>query len=313
MPKLVARMGVPIHTDYDACPKVGLWDFSDSLINRDKMQESVALIASLSHGNFRPKDAERLYNHLLKLGHESVLEFIRPVSLQDVEIIKDSYDPTRNYRILVKGGVGIEKSYRNKEVNIGCFSNGRCQDMIKDNLAVFLVEVPIYSARQMMRHRLFSYLELSRRYTKDKKVPFIVIVPAAIYNNLFARMLYKLHFWFSKATYKLLLHLGIRPEDARAVMPLGTQTMFWVMGDYIAWLNFFVERLQPEAQEITRKTAESMLKLLKTYQPNFVANMIDYIPQYCQHHLADIRKARHKKANYIVDNYLKDFLRRGKR
>jgi len=303
MPKFLSKKVVPIHSDFSACPEVSLWDFSDMLQNPTKVKEVVSLIATLSHGNFRPKDAERLYNNLLKLGHESVLEFIRTPSFSEVSRIQDSDLIEDEYRYFVKGGLGIDKSFRNRTLNIGCFSNQECRIILSHNIATFLVEVPIYSARQIMRHRLFSYLELSRRYTKDKKVPFVIIVPATIHNNLLARILYKLHFWFSKTIYNLLLRLGIKPEDARAVMPLGTKTMFWMMGDYRAWLNFFVERLQPEAQEITRATAETMLRMLKYYQPKFVENMIDYAPEYCQHHLEEIKKSRKRKVNYVLQNY----------
>jgi len=273
------------------CPTVELWDFSLQNLNKETQKATVGLVASISYGNFNPREPERLYDKLLKLGHESPLEFVRDVEKEEVLEVDGVY--------VVPSGIGIDKSLRNRKISL--YPTTKNTKILLDNLATFKLRVPIYSARQIMRHRAFSYLELSRRYTKDNKIPFETYIPESIAKKPLLRTIFKFHFWLFKKIYNYFLSQGIKPEDARALMPVSTMTEFWMMGDYKGFLNFFVERIQPEAQGITRKVAKTMLSLLIKHQPNFVDNMISYIPEYVKHHIPEISKARKRKCDVLIN------------
>lgn len=267
------------------------WDFSDVALGTDKWREAVALVTSLSYGNENSKNPERLYEELLQLGHESPLEFVRIPKIGS------------NGEILA----GIENSLRNSELpNPEEWEDSQkiaVRQLHRKSIAVFKVQVPIYSARQIMRHRSFSYLEMSRRYTKDSKVPFEFFVPPFGISGIKASiglMAYNLTTKLSRLTYRVLQKLGIRAEVSRAVIPVSAMTKFWLMSDYRGWLGFFVERLLPEAQFETRKLAEEMLTSLVFYQIPFVDTMVEYGRKWVKHYNPKIESARRKKYAFFV-------------
>ena len=267
------------------------WDFSDVVLGTDKWKEAVALVASISYGNDAPKNPERLYDTLLSLGHESPFEFVRIPYIDDEGRIR----------------AGIEDSLRNSLLpNPDLWPEGKktaVRVLHRKSIAVFKVQVPIYSARQIMRHRSFSYLEMSRRYTKDSKVPFEFFIPPFRIWGIkasIASLVYSFTTNLTKLSYKLLQRLGIRAEVSRGVIPVSAMTKFWLMSDYKGWLGFFVERLLPEAQFETRKLAEAMLRSLVFNQAPFVDMMVEYGRRWVKHYEPKIESARRKKYAYFV-------------
>ena len=107
-----------------------------------------------------------------------------------------------------------------------------------------------------------------------------------------------------KVAYESLIDGGYKPEQARAFLPLGLYTQFWMQGDYRAWLNFFIHRLHPEAQEETRLVAQSMWGLLKEHQPEIVESMNNYLDEWVQDCNPMFTPARQKKAEWFRKNFL---------
>ncbi len=70
--------------------------------------------------------------------------------------------------------------------------------------------------------------------------------------------------------YRLLRGLNVRAEVARAVLGTGLYTELWMMGDRAAWGNYFALRLDLHAQKEHRLIAQTMRKLLREHQPEFV-------------------------------------------
>ena len=134
----------------------------------------------------------------------------------------------------------------------------------------FHVKLPIFVARQIMRHRQFSYQELSRRYTDDKRVPLDFWIPAEGGDTETATTgLFQLAYTLEKQIYRLLLDSNVRADIARAVLGTGLYTELWMMGDQEAWRNYFALRLDPHTQVEHREMAQVMRDLLAEHQPEF--------------------------------------------
>jgi len=126
--------------------------------------------------------------------------------------------------------------------------------------ATFYVETSIIVQRQWMRHRHLSYLEQSLRYIRHPVVKMqlqderlgsdeVKLLIDDIVNK-------------SAETYEELLKKGIAPELARAILPLGMRTRFYVSGNLRSWLQFLELRLAPDAQYEIRYEAQQVLQLL---------------------------------------------------
>ena len=138
------------------------------------------------------------------------------------------------------------------------------------NIAAFKIKVPLFIARQVMRHRQFSYQELSRRYTDDKRAPLDFWSPSGKEEI----DLFQLAYTLEERVYKLLLSSGVRAEIARSVLGSGLYTQFWMMGDREAWSNYFLLRLDPHTQAEHREVARAMLDLLVKHQMEFATDLV---------------------------------------
>lgn len=133
------------------------------------------------------------------------------------------------------------------------------------------IHCPLYVRSQIMRHRTFSYNEISRRYT-DKDV--VCHVPAVVRTqsesnrqasgpdmdataNEEARALISAANESALRAYHRLLEMGVAREIARGVLPCNTMTEFYMTGNLRNWVHFVRLRdhsdAQLEVQEIGRQ------------------------------------------------------------
>ena len=232
---------------------VQLYDFSRANQNQESRTEAVATVASICYGK-PPKDAKKLVERLRTESGglpSSAFEFVR-----DGRAAEIGQSMRNNYHLL---------TYEDDDGFDG-------ENLIKrhrENIATFRLKIPIFLARQVMRHRQFSYQELSRRYTRDSGVPLTFWVPEEEEVGPVAMNLFHLAYTMEEQVYKTLLNLNIRPEIARAVLGTGLFTELWMMGNRGAWENYFTLRLDQHAQKEHRELAHAMLELLEEHQPEF--------------------------------------------
>lgn len=143
---------------------------------------------------------------------------------------------------------------------------------------VLRVRAPIYVARQWMRHRTWTYNEISARYTE---LPADADIPAALHaqsesnrqgrgDALDAPDLRELlgeSCAASQAVYRALLDAGVAREQARAVLPVATYTEFVAGVDLHNLLHFLSLRLHPHAQEEIRVYAEAIAGIVRAWVP----------------------------------------------
>lgn len=224
----------------DSIGYVKLYDASHANESEEQRIWTVTTIASLAYGNEEAKNPEALYERMKSIKHESLWEFIR-----------DGYN-----------SFGIESSMRCSDYKYST-KNGDGYETLptihKENIACFRIKAPIFVARQFMRHRIFSYLEMSRRYTKDSKVPFEFWFPQGMDG-------WKIEF-NANQLYDELIAAGYHTQVASRFLPQTTYTEFYMMGEVEGLKNFFRLRLEEHAQAEIREVAEAMLQLLSDYQP----------------------------------------------
>jgi thymidylate synthase (FAD) len=136
-------------------------------------------------------------------------------------------------------------------------------DQHKQNIACFRIKVPIFVARQFMRHRSFSYLEMSRRYTKGSKVPFEFWFPETMLGRFYTKD--QSDIWVKE--HNNLIGIGLETQVASRFLPQTTYTEFYIMGEVEGIRNFLNLRLDSYSQAEIRECAEAMLELLEKHQP----------------------------------------------
>lgn len=145
-----------------------------------------------------------------------------------------------------------------------------------------LVEAPLFIAAQWMRHRTFSFNQISRRYTAEdlrfwtptewrKQAPTNRQASAGTLDPLqqpMADELLRLAYEASLATYDSLLSMGVCREQARAVLPQGLNTRFYATANLHNWVRFIGLRNHDGAQQEIQALARVCRDLLENYFPH---------------------------------------------
>lgn len=151
----------------------------------------------------------------------------------------------------------------------------------------FRVKCPIYTARQIMRHRTFSFNEYSLRYSKaldelytpdkfrkqsgiNKQSSDGELANADIHN------IYSETTRYAYIAYKKLIELGVCREQARGVLPMCLYTTFYATVNLNNLFKFLKLRTAPDAQQEVRDVADSMEELAKTIAPYAFASWKKY-------------------------------------
>ena len=251
------------------------WDFSRANLNEENRILAITQVASICYQNPKALGSESLYNRLMaeSMGlPSSSFEFV-PVLLdyenpnhQEIlkleysnckkfgEILDDRYLLT-NYRALV---YDFENDKDKFSFDIRTIFNTQeeCK-IIKEYFKVFLFKVDFPTRSQMVRHRI-SWQELSRRYVSAKRVPFEFYVSDKLKENQKVKDLIKQ----SEDLYFELLENGVKPQEARRVIPQMGYTQIWGAFMPKQLDNYFKLRLDEHAQWEIRQTAIAMQELI---------------------------------------------------
>ena len=136
-----------------------------------------------------------------------------------------------------------------------------------------LSEVSRVLTHELVRHRLFSFSQRSQRYVRENE-PSYVTPDVLVDDNTANQKLLLAKDIFDKAmqnawdAYSLLLSYGLKPEDARFVLPNACTTEIVVSGNFREYRNFLKLRLSPRAQWEIRKAANVILDKLYEIAPS---------------------------------------------
>ena len=266
----------------DNIAKVEQYDFSTANMNEENRIKAITAVASICYQNPKAIGSESLYNRLLAESKglpSSSFEFV-PILInmkhfaslwlfangvlrlgQKFTLNIEKYGEwvhnneylLTNYRALV---YDVENGFLNKTV-LKHFNTPEECNIIKDYFKVFLFKVDLPTRSQMVRHRI-SWQELSRRYVSAKRVPFEFYISEKLKDNQKVQDLIKQ----SEDLYFELLESGIKPQEARRVIPQMGYTQIWGAFMPKQLDNYFKLRLDEHAQWEIRQTAIAMQELI---------------------------------------------------
>ena len=280
---------VPIHASWpieplrridniltDGCGSVEAWDFSLANSSYEARVYFVSKVASICYGNPKALGSISLFDRLQAEAAglpSSSYEFVPVLLTKEQFAAKDlkacwkfgeqvgDYLLT-NLRALISD-VGPEESlnYLNttpEEIQI-----------IKDNFKVFLFNVDLATRAQMVRHRC-SWQELSRRYVSGKKQPFEFYISEKMKGVISEHFDDESNFFFDTKDiiriciehYDEAIAAGVKPEEARRILPQAMKTTIWGAFQPAQLANFFTLRLDKSAQREIRTVAEAMKELI---------------------------------------------------
>lgn len=139
--------------------------------------------------------------------------------------------------------------------------------------ASFLIEgVSRSLTHELVRHRLFSFCQRSQRYVKENEPQFVTPEVLVDDNSANPKLQHAAEIFNSAMenawkAYRELLECGLKPEDARFVLPNACCTTIAVSGNFREWRNFLILRLSPRAQWEIRKLARMILDRLIEIAP----------------------------------------------
>ena len=252
------------------------WDFSRANLNEENRILAITQVASICYQNPKALGSESLYNRLMaeSMGlpsssfefvtvlldyenpkHQEILKLEYSNCKKFGEILDDRYLLT-NYRALV---YDFENDKDKFSFDIRTIFNTQEEcNIIKEYFKVFLFKVDFPTRSQMVRHRI-SWQELSRRYVSAKRVPFEFYVSEKLKENQKVKDLIKQ----SEDLYFELLENGVKPQEARRVIPQMGYTQIWGAFMPKQLDNYFKLRLDEHAQWEIRQTAIAMQELLR--------------------------------------------------
>lgn len=151
--------------------------------------------------------------------------------------------------------------------------------------ATLRLKVPIFIARQIQRHRTFSYNEVSRRYVDTPPEFYIPDVWRAKADNVkqgssdeevqyeslwqfdSIKEDYNSHLEEAVSLYKHMLDQGVAAEMARMILPQSMYTEFYATANLRNWAHFLKLRLDGHAQKEVQDVAQQVHNILAPLFP----------------------------------------------
>ena len=269
------------------------FDFSRANLNEESRIAAISTVASVCYQNPKAAGSISLYNRLANESAglpSSSFEFV-PILLepgdiynilsysQDIHGIKRRQLSVEKYGEFIKhdnldGNSYLLTNLRALLADVGDKANEffnseeECK-IISKHFHVFQTKIDLATARQFMRHRVI-WQELSRRYVSGVKTPI------EFYMSKKLKEVYSDHKLAVLSTEKLMsmcldhyfeaLTLGVKPEEARRILPQAMYTTIWS-----AWMpsqfdSFLKLRLDSHTQIEHQHLARAMLQLTNDKQ-----------------------------------------------
>lgn len=191
----------------------------------------------------------------------------------------------QSYRILWNPGDVIEKAartcYRSEDKITNDGSSGqKIKEMLTSLGHTAMLEHSVLSvefttdraiANELERHRLCSFAQESTRYCNYSKTKFgnelAFVKPEWVSDCMFGSNLWLSTCNMAERYYKALLTNGLKPEDARCVLPLCLATKLVMTTNYAEWRHILKLRTAKGAHPQMRALMIPLLKELQETIP----------------------------------------------
>lgn len=122
-------------------------------------------------------------------------------------------------------------------------------------------------SHELVRHRPASYLQESQRYCRYEDEVVFVKPEWFVGGDLTARVLWETHVEDAERRYKMLLKQGLKPQQARAVLPNSTKTEIICYASLSQWKHMFNLRCAPAADPEMRRVMIPLYESFLTKYP----------------------------------------------
>lgn len=268
------------------------YDFSRANSSYEARVQAITKVASICYANPKSLGSISLFDRLQAESGglpSSSYEFI-PVLLDkqqamqiitdymsvhpedDVPIIKFGTWLSNNNHLLTNLRALIEMVGPEASLNYLNTSEEEIQ-IIQNNFKVFLFNVDLSTRAQMVRHRV-SWQELSRRYVSGTKSPFefyrskklsaINYYPSGMFDRDDDPLEFNMDDIIELCVnyYDKAIASGVKPEEARRILPQAMMTQIWGAFQPSQLDNWFKLRLDKHAQLEIRCVAQAMQELI---------------------------------------------------
>lgn len=276
------------------------WNFSKANLSEEHRIHAITLIASICYQNPKALNSDSLYNRLMAESQglpSSSFEFVpmlfkyddlinklsdENILISDTNMLKygekvenGKYLLT-NFRAIIydkeKFGIDLTKHFNTEE---------ECK-IIDKHFKVFKAHIDLPTFGQMVRHRV-NWQVVSRRYVSGKKMPFEFYISEKMSNvksGLYKSIAYDGQIDDISTEniiniclehYYASLEAGVKPEEARRIIPQACYTTAWCAFQPTQLENFFKLRLDSHAQKEIRLFAKAMKSMVNKY--NYILNM----------------------------------------
>ena len=276
----------------DGIAFVEQYDFSTANMSDENRIKAITTVASICYQNPKAVGSESLYNRLLAESKglpSSSFEMV-PVLFKYTWISEYFYDRSdmslaesntlkygeilylnekkyllTNYRALIYDveNIGLDSDI------LKHFNTEEECEIIKKHFKVFLYKVDFPTRSQMVRHRV-SWQELSRRYVSGERVPFefyvsekmkgIISTTADDESDIHLDTNDILNICLNH--YKEALSQGVKPQEARRIIPQAAYTQIWGAFMPKQLDNYFKLRLDKHAQWEIQMVSKAMQELI---------------------------------------------------
>lgn len=262
------------------------YDFSQANLSEENRLNAITTVASICYQNPKAVGSESLYNRLLAESHglpSSSFEFV-PVLLTQKEITELYFNRTifvSDNNPLTKHGEWVEDRkylltnfravlYARETLGVDFtqrFNTKAECEIIAKHFKVFLFKVDFPTRSQMVRHRV-NWQELSRRYVSGERVPFEFYINKKMKDVTSCIGYSEISCGQTANTkdiiniclehYYIALSKGIKPQEARLIIPQAAYTQIWGAFQPSQLANYFKLRDDEHAQWEIRQTAKAM-------------------------------------------------------
>ena len=278
----------------DGIGYVESYDFSRANLSNESRIAAISSVASICYQSKSALGSESLYNRLMAESHglpSSSFEFVpvlfrydfietffcnnSDIWLENSNTIKYGerfeYDDVTylltNYRALI---YDVENNGLSKSILDHFNTEEECA-IIAKHFNVFQVKVDMPTFGQMVRHRV-NWQVLSRRYVSGKKTPFEFYISEKMkevtttvgYTDISCGVTVNTRDVINICLghYYKALEDGVKPEEARRIIPQAAYTTAWCAFQPKQLESYFELRLEKSAQHEIRLVSQAMKSLV---------------------------------------------------
>lgn len=266
------------------------WDFSRANMNEQSRIHAITLIASICYQNPKALNSDSLYNRLMAESHglpSSSFEFVSilldPLKDEHKVLLGNVNSNVRKFGEWVEDGKYLLTNYRAvvydceercslftdeetineiKKMYLNIFNTEEECEIIKKHFVVLKNHIDLPTFGQYVRHRI-NWQVVSRRYVSGKKMPFEFYISEKMKNVTSEAGDTQKVIDICLEHYFQALEDGIKPEEARRIIPQAAYTTAWCAMQPKQLENFLKLRLDSHAQKEIRLVAEAVVELIK--------------------------------------------------